>query len=879
MMIKLTTISVLFVCFRYTSDSNAQPLNDECADAVIIPPAPTFPYNNTVLDFQNATEGSNDPLPSCLYYTPENGTASSFPTSAPLIVTKTSVWYSWTPSISGSFDFLALGGSDFYGSFYPSIALFQGSTCDDALEEIQCSFGFATSVNVSAGTQYFVFIEYDVYDYSEVESFVSNVTLLVQSTPLPPPNDDCVNAAIIPAAPTFPYSTDAVELAQATENPVDPFLTCNFNGGGDGNSTFTNSSLTPSTIAPSFIQSDGKTVWYSWTPTESGSYDFSTSDSRDVFGNGLYTTIGIFEGDSCEASEEIACLAGGERLRGAELLGGTTYRIKVGAFTDYGMLILTVKPTPPPPPNDECVDATVIPPAPAFPYSIDPVELYQATENPNDPLLTCNFFGGGGFGNSSSTNSTFTPSSIAPSFIQSDGKTVWYIWTPAASGSFDFVTTGSLDAYGSELYTTIGIFEGDSCEQAEEIQCKASGRLRGVLLEGDVTYRIKVGASTDDGTLILTVKPTPPPPPNDSCVGAIPIDPQSGAVVIMGDVTDAVLDSALENTCFTLDEQSGVWYKIDNTNGDVLGIIASTCDEGTTFDTRISIFKGDDCSGALTCVGSVDDSPDVGCGLSSKISFVANETTSYWILVHGFGSSYGNFTLNVKSVSSFLTLIDADSDSSIDVLGDYVSYGSIPASSLNIQAIFSNDLSVESVRLTFDNPRRSFCQGTAPYSVFGASNGNFFGKPIPVGTHLVTATAFAESNCQGNAGTTLSQSFEVFGCFIDFSFLDASNLPIYYYLEVGLDNELPSLPCNLNIEASVYCGFDVGGVRLELRDTLTNAVVSARTDMVPPFYVFGSDSNGNIATGSIAPGSYSITAWVEGIQHPPLNFTVVDACF
>jgi hypothetical protein len=872
MMIKLTIISLLLFYGSILSASDAQPLNDECTNAVTIPSAPTFPYDDTVLDFQNATEGSNDPQLSCLYSPPDNSTV--FPTSAPLSfppfsVKKPSIWYTWTPSISGSFDFLALGGSDLFGIVSPTIALLKGSTCSAALEEIQCSYGYATQVAISAGTTYYVFIELDIFDDSSFDSFVANVTLSVQPTPPPPPNDDCVNATILPSAPTFPYSTAAVELAQATENPLDPFLTCNFYGGGFGNNTFTNSSLPPSTTAPSFIQSDGKTVWYMWTPDESGLYDFATIGGLDPYNSAPYSTIGIFEGDSCEATTEIACQVGG-RLRGAKLVGGTTYHIKIGAFTDYGILTLTVNPTPPPPPNDECVNATVIPSAPAFPYSSAPVELYQATENPKDPLLTCNFYGGG-FGNNTFTNSSLAPSTITPSFIQSDGKTVWYMWTPADSGSYDFSTTGSLDSYGSEIYGTIGIFEGGSCEEAEEIKCDVNKRLRGAKLEGGVTYRIKVGSFTDDGTLILTVKQTPPPPPNDSCVGAIPIDPLSGAVVVHGDISDAI-GNELENTCFTLDESSGVWYKIDNTNGDVFGIIASLCNEDTTFDTRISIFKGDDCAGTLKCVASVDDSPDEGCGLSSKISFLANETTSYWILVHGFGSSFGNFTLNVESVTSFLTLIDAESDSVIELLGDFVNYLSTPSPNLNIQASFSNDLPVESVRITFDNPKRSFCTGTAPYTVFGDSNGIFFGKPIPVGPHLVTAAAFAEADCQGNAGTTLSQRFEVLGCSIYFNFLDPSNSTSnVVYLEIDIEVEVPSLPCDLNIEAGVSCGFEVEGVRLELRDTLTNTVVSTRTDMVPPFFVFGADN--------IVPGAYSITAWIDGIQHPSLNFTVIDACF
>ena len=881
---KLTT-PFLFVASPFLfSAPYAQPPNDECPDAVTIPSAPTFPYTaDTVFNVQNATEGTNDPLPSCL--SPSLGNSTVFPATIPpsflppLPVNKASIWYSWTPDISGLFDFIAVVGSDSFGNFSPTVVVFEGTSCDDALNERICSFGYATSLDIQAGATYYVFLELDIYD--DIEPFAANMTLTVQPTPPPPPNDECVNAAIIPPVPTFPYSTAPVEMAQATENPTDPFLSCGgiIDGIDSGeNSTFTPSTIVPSSF-PSFAQSDGKTVWYSWTPAESGSYDFSTTGSLDPYGYELYTKIGIFEGDSCAAIEEMECQASGLRLRGAELVGGTTYRIKIGAFTEYGTLILTVQPTPPPPPNDECVNAAIIPSAPTFPYSTDPVEMAQATENPTDPFLSCNSFDGGII--DGGDNSTFTPSTIAtivpsvrPSFSLSDGKTVWYSWTPSESGSYDFSTTGSLDPYGVELYTTIGIFEGDSCAAIEEMKCQASGlRLRGAELVGGTTYRIKVGCFTEEGTLILTVQPTPPPPSNDACVGAIPV--VSGES-ITGDTSNAILDNDLENTCGSFDDASGVWYKIDNTNGNVLGVIASTCDEGTTFDTKISIFKGDNC-GALQCVDSVDDTLE--CGLSSIIGFLANEPTTYWILVHGFGSSTGTFTLTVDSAANFLTLIDSKTNGVIELLGDVVDFSFVPSSLLNIGASFSSDddAPVESVRMTFDNPPRSFCDEAAPYSVFGDSNGNYFDGDIRIGSHLVTATAFAQSGCQGTAGTELSQSFEVVGCGIYFDIYDARDESLFSFLDWGI--EVPSLPCEVNIEALAYCGFPVGAVRMELRNAATNTVVTTRTETVPPYFLFGDDNQGNIASGSIAPGAYSIQAWIDGIEHPSLNFTVADACF
>lgn len=428
--------------------------------------------------------------------------------------------------------------------------------------------------------------------------------------------------------------------------------------------------------------------------------------------------------------------------------------------------------------------------------------------------------------------------------------------------------------YESFLYTTIGIYEGDSCEALEEMKCQPGGtRLGQVELVAGTTYRIKVGVFAEEGSLLLTVQPTPPPPPNDECVNAIPV---TSGIVITGDTTNAFLDNELEQACGGYDEASGVWYKYDNANGDVFSIIASTCDEGTTFDTKISMFKGDDC-GTLQCIGSVDDVYGKECVLSSILAILADEATTYWILVHGFATSTGNFTLTVDSSSDFFVLVDGETNNVTHVLGDIVDYSAsyMLSPMINIQAIFSDDPPVESVRMTFDNPPRSFCKGTPPYSVFGDSNGNFFGKAIPIGLHAVNATAYAESDCQGAEVAMLSQSFEVVGCSLYFQYYDASNSSSYLESE---DIALSGWPCDVNIEAVVYCGFTVGGVRMEFRDTSTNTLILTRTEMVPPYFLFGVDTDGDIATGSIPPGDYSITAWVDGIQHSPYNFSVVGSC-
>jgi hypothetical protein len=697
-----------------------------------------------------------------------------------------------------------------------------------------------------------------------------------------PSNDECTGATVIPATPIFPYTNNVTDISNAVENPADPELSCYSFGEPDNNAAQL-TTLFPST-APLF-PSIKKTIWYAWTPDVSGSYDFSTAGSMDNLENNalpIFPVIGLFEGPTCDAIDEIMCSF---TFRSTFILEqGKTYYIMLLAelpSDSVANFVLTVKPTPPPPSNDECVNATVIPTSPTFPYTTIGVEISKATDNLNDPVLSCHVFHGDILDRdlTADDNATLAPTS-SPSFTRSDGKSVWYIWTPAMSGLYEFSTAGSVDLSGSQIYTRIGVFEGDTCDAADEIACTNTERIRGAELVGGKTYRIKVGAFAEvdaGGQLILTVRPTPPPPSNDKCINAITVDPSSGAI-ITGDTSNAFLDNVRETTCGAVTDVasgSGVWYTFTSGPGNTPSILASTCNEGTTYDTQLSVFKGNNCD-ALECFGTADDSNDQ-CSLTSKLAFPTAELTTYWILVHGFGSSSGNFTLTIDSIPNFLTLVDAKTNSVIELLGDVIDYHRVQSSSskLNIQATFSQDDPVESVRVTFDNPKRSFCEENAPYSIFGDSNGNYYDATIPLGTHLVTATPYAQAGCKGSAGIALSQTVEAIGCYIAYNVYNASDDSYYSYLEDTY--ELSGLPCEVNIEATVTCSFGVGVTRLELRNTATNQLVTARNERKAPYFLFG-DSNADILPGSIPPGSYSIMAIVDGIQHPSVNFAVTDVC-
>ena len=85
----------------------------------------------------------------------------------------------------------------------------------------------------------------------------------------------------------------------------------------------------------------------------------------------------------------------------------------------------------------------------------------------------------------------------------------------------------------------------------------------------------------------------------------------------------------------------GVWYKLTGNNSNVT---ISTCNTGTDFDTQLRVYSGS-CAG-LTCVTGNDD--DSSCGLSSTVNFDAFVGTDYYILVHGFSTSEGNYEMSVN---------------------------------------------------------------------------------------------------------------------------------------------------------------------------------------------------------------------------------------
>ena len=113
---------------------------------------------------------------------------------------------------------------------------------------------------------------------------------------------------------------------------------------------------------------------------------------------------------------------------------------------------------------------------------------------------------------------------------------------------------------------------------------------------------------------------------NDECIGATPLNVGD---TVSGDTTNAT-DSGNNSS-------NDLWYSFTG-NGVEEDITVSLC--GSSYDTLLRIFD--------SCTGEQIYFNDDSCGLQSEITFTSDGTTTYFIMVEGFSSNNGAFTMNIS---------------------------------------------------------------------------------------------------------------------------------------------------------------------------------------------------------------------------------------
>src|ERR1041385_7699703 len=220
--------------------SPAPPSNDTCAGAAIIPAAGPFPYLTAVVsDITSATTTDDPPSPSC------SSTVSR------------SIWYKITPATTAPYIFsVCADTATTVGDTVMAIYTSSGG-CAGPFTEVGCNddacglFGLRSAITqqLSAGITYYIVIWMFDPDGSPPAAGEAAVQLKV-SRPLPPLNDTCPGAEVIPSAGPFPLLTGVSDLVLATTDGDPPLPSCQ-------------SAVTSS-------------VWYKFTPSEAGTYRFST---------------------------------------------------------------------------------------------------------------------------------------------------------------------------------------------------------------------------------------------------------------------------------------------------------------------------------------------------------------------------------------------------------------------------------------------------------------------------------------------------------------------------------------------------------------------------------------------------------------------------
>lgn len=225
--------------------------------------------------------------------------------------------------------------------------------------------------------------------------------------------------------------------------------------------------------------------------------------------------------------------------------------------------------------------------------------------------------------------------------FQNQGGEFYFTFTPTVTGNY-FVSLPTTSAMAEFRYQ----FTSDNCASASWVcggLLYSGGFSDPLSLIQGVSYKFCIDAQSVLGlTASIFVNCIPPTPANDNCVNAVSV---SCGSAVTGTIAGATEDLDIPNCFTTSPALQGVWYKLV---GDNHFTTVSLCGAGTTFDSRLAVYEGD--CGALTCVtGNDDNGQCLQNGLSSQVSFQANDGITYYLFVHAFlnAENVGPFQLSV----------------------------------------------------------------------------------------------------------------------------------------------------------------------------------------------------------------------------------------
>jgi hypothetical protein len=480
-----------------------------------------------------------------------------------------SMWYAWTPTVSQTVE---------VGTCLEAVDTLVAVYTGDALTELTevannrggCFPGAFVLIEAVAGTTYRIAID----DYTSFLGQSYGPFTLRIAEAHPPLNDDFAGATTLTGDLTIHATGTNVD---ATNEPGEPIHT---------NTAYAGS------------------VWFAWTPGESGEVGIDTCGSEIDTGLAVYTGSELTSLTKVASNADFSgCWFGGSLVL-LTVTAGTTYHIAVeGLFRETGQILLHVREAGPPP-NDDFANAEEL--DGALPITAAGTTL-EATRQPGEP----NHAGNGGI------------------------ASVWYQWTSVRPQPV------VVDTCSATFDTLLGVYTGGTLGALTEVASNddssacgdqhslvafdaAGGRTYHVAVDGwSSTFgRWRVGyfdlsvrsacTETVTGASFGTLKAST----GIVCVydavveGAVRVAPGAqlwvvnshivGPVTAEGAARVAVCGSSIEGPVRLVDGASV-------TLGDpVLGCMPNTIDGSVTVrdTTGPSVLAGNTISGKLACVGN-----------------------------------------------------------------------------------------------------------------------------------------------------------------------------------------------------------------------------------------------------------------------------------
>lgn len=332
-----------------------------------------------------------------------------------------SIWFKWTAPADG---YMRFDSND--SDFDENIGVYVGSSVD-ALTPVADNGDMSDSVEffTAAGTVYHIAIDGD--DDDDFGNIVLN--WLATTPPVAPANDNFADGEdIAGASGSVTRSTD-----NATRETGEPNHT--FKGDPDND----------------FNDVHPNTIWFDYTPTESGTVAFDTLQTPCEFGGDcIATQLAVYTGDSVNALTEVASndnadpdFNNGQFTSGSFVyfngVAGTTYRVVLAAKVERADYVLTWQPfTIPVPANDDFANRQILtgvtPPTSDVTQGVQGTTKFASLEA-GEPVHAQ------------------TPG----------GASVWYEWTSPESGGVFF------NVFGRNFNPTVGIYTGTNLNALTEI--------------------------------------------------------------------------------------------------------------------------------------------------------------------------------------------------------------------------------------------------------------------------------------------------------------------------------------------------------------------------------------------------------------------------